>query len=74
VRNSFAEASSEDQFTLEEQEQLAELFNNRTLKLKYSQENLNTFWNGVGNVHDSRGGGGRGVGGSLAYTPPPENP
>jgi hypothetical protein len=29
VRNPFVEASSEDQFTLDEQEQLAELFNNR---------------------------------------------
>jgi hypothetical protein len=51
VRNPFVEASSEDQFTLDEQEQLAELFNNRTLKLKHSEENLNTFWIGVGKVH-----------------------
>ena len=43
VRNPFVEVSTteEDQFTLEEEEELINISNDRTLKLKHAQEDLN---------------------------------
>ena len=44
IRNPFVEFEpSEEQFTLTEEE-LASVLNDRTLKLKYSELNLNAFW------------------------------
>ena len=45
IRNPYVEfESSEEQFTLREEEELASVLNDRTLKLKYSELNLNAFW------------------------------
>jgi len=52
VRNPFVEVpSSLDQFTIEEEEELSDISNDRTLKLKYSQESLNSFWIGIQREH-----------------------
>lgn len=45
IRNPFVEFEpSEEQFTLTEEEELASVLNDRTLKLKHSELNLNAFW------------------------------
>ncbi len=45
IRNPFVETSADDnQFSLEEEEQLAEITNDRTLKLSFKEKNLNCFW------------------------------
>ncbi|XP_029656306.1 protein FAM200A-like [Octopus sinensis] len=45
IRNSFVEFEPfEEQFTLSEEEELASVLNDRTLKLKHSELHLNAFW------------------------------
>jgi hypothetical protein len=51
VRNPFVEVqSSDEEFTIEEEEELINISNDRTLKLKHSQEDLNKFW--IGNKQE----------------------
>ena len=45
VRNPFVELEScEGQFTLKEEEELASIASDRTLKLKHAELNMDTFW------------------------------
>jgi len=53
VRNPFVEEKSTDIFTFQEEEELSDILNDRTLKLKYSQQNLNSFWIEIEKEHPS---------------------